>query len=74
VLAVDVTASGEQVDAVNNSEIPTNNIGGTILPGKTATGTYGFVIRRTDLGQLQAEVWPTQSEPHAIFTDGDPAT
>lgn len=69
-LAVDVTASGEQADGLNYSEVPTNPIGGTILPGSTVSGTYGFVIRKTDVGKLQAEVWAGQSEPHAIFTDG----
>lgn len=73
-LAVDVEADGEQASGVDYSEVPTNDIAGTILPGKKASGTYGFVIRRSDLGKLQAEVWAGQTEPHAIFTDSDGTT
>ena len=66
----------QDTDAAQYTEIPTNQIpsAGTILPGRSVNGTYGFIIRKSDVGHLQAEVWAGQSEPHAIFVDGDGTT
>lgn len=74
-MAVNLIANGEQATGLNYSEYPTNPPAGTILPGKSGTGTFGFLIRsRTDPGHMQIEVYPTQAEPHAILTDNDGTT
>jgi hypothetical protein len=68
-VAVELIASQQDTDAVQYTKIPTNQIpsAGTVLPGRSVNGTYGFIIRKSDVGHLQAEVWAGQSEPHAIF-------
>lgn len=73
--AVTVTASGEQASPLGEPDRhPTNDhFQGVLLPGKHQTATFGYVLRKGDLGHLQVEVWPTQSEPHAILLD-DKAT
>jgi hypothetical protein len=75
-VAVELIASQQDTDGVQYTKIPTNQIpsAGTILPGRSVDGTYGFIIRADDVGHLQAEVWAGQSEPHAIFVDGDGTT
>lgn len=67
--AVTVTARGEQADGVIEPDRhPTDNgFPGTLLPGKTRTATFGYILRKGDLADLQIEVWPTQAEPHAII-------
>lgn len=74
--AVTITASGEQASPLGEPDRhPTDDhFQGTLLPGKTQRATFGYVLRQSDVGHLQVEVWPTSAEPHAILVDSDGTT
>lgn len=69
------TGEGEQASSYMDSDWTTSEGFGTALPGKTVTGTFGFLVTKTRLHDgLQVEVWPnwpTMSEGTAIFTSSE---